>query len=240
MDKLQTNISSIFDSNTYIVTISKDRNPNIIIESKIPNIKLCGNLAYDVKNSNIKVNMISKCYSSGTLFLSKLENLAQLLNIKYIHLEDKSNLVFDCNKKIKIDLSLLYILSTGKSWYNSKGYFSSNYENEFDNNSKIINKTMEELLHSVNYPAFSEDSKNKTVSEYFSEVKSSLVDEPNCKLIVWLEVLCKKMKKNRMILYNVNLSKRFTLESEGGMKRKKYTTKFCKKNRKTVKTKIYS
>ena len=58
MDKLQTNISSIFDSNTYIVTISKDRNPNIIIESKIPNIKLCGNLAYDVKNSNIKVNMI--------------------------------------------------------------------------------------------------------------------------------------------------------------------------------------
>ena len=139
MDKLQTNISSIFDSETYIVTISRDRNPNIIIESKIPDIKLCGNLAYDVKNSNIKVNMISKCYSSGTLFLSKLEKLARVLNLNYINLEDKSNLIFDCKRKIKIDLSLLYILSTGQSWYNSKGYLSSNYENEIDNNSKIIN-----------------------------------------------------------------------------------------------------
>jgi len=81
------------------------------------------------KNDAIYVNKLEKCGSNGTILLKLLEEYARSVGIREIELQDASELNTNCvdesGKQIWIKLALLKLLTTGKSWYNSLGYFSS-------------------------------------------------------------------------------------------------------------------
>ena len=148
IETIKTNFNKIFDSDSYNIMVSKQSSKFIVLIYSKNSEKFCGNLAYDENKGELFVNLIEKCSLTGTDFLSKLDEIALLFKLKNISLEDKSNIIIICDgKKVKINLALLNILSTGKSWYNSKGYLSANFYNEETNNSKILNLTMHELLH---------------------------------------------------------------------------------------------
>lgn len=237
--ELESSLFEIFNNTDYNILLSKKNSysRDIIIESiKIKN-QLCGNLTYYVKTNTLHVNLISKCSISGSVFLEKINELANLLKLNSIILEDKSNLIFICGiKKLKIELPLLYILSTGKSWYNSKGYVSSNYENELLNNSKILGWTIKKLLNEIKYNSYIDFNKygldeNMSVSTFFSEVKKYLLNTDDCGLILWLISLFKQLKTKNLIMYNVNLTKTFIpIGGSKSLKNKTFKKKNYKKN----------
>jgi len=153
------------------------------------------------------------------------------LALTEISLEDKSNLITICDgKEIKSSLALLNILSTGKSWYNSKGYFSRNYENELEHNSKILNLTIYELCSMLDYEKYDDMLEVDTVNEYFSRKKR---ESPDCTFILWQYGFLNKLKTK--IIYNVHLTKLFLHETDGGMKHKNKNKN--KNKNKTLKTK---
>ena len=126
-----------------IITI-EDKKLIKIIDLESHNI--CG--SFVIYPDYIYIKRLDKCGStSGTELLQMYDTLAQQLpNIKYIELEDRSEIEI-C--KQKINLYILKILTTGQSWYNSKGYFSKNYESERSHNESIINKPYEEFIDTV-------------------------------------------------------------------------------------------
>lgn len=126
-----------------IITIEDKKHIKIIdLESH----NICG--SFVIYPDYIYIKRLDKCGStSGTELLQMYDTLAQQLpNIKYIELEDRSEIEI-C--KQKINLYILKILTTGQSWYNSKGYFSKNYESERSHNESIINKPYEEFIDTV-------------------------------------------------------------------------------------------
>lgn len=86
-------------------------------------------LKFTFKNGTIYVNKLEKCGSNGTILLKLLEEYAKSADIIEIELQDASELNTNCvdesGKEIWINLALLKLLTTGKSWYNSLGYVSS-------------------------------------------------------------------------------------------------------------------
>jgi hypothetical protein len=77
---------------------------------------------FSISGDNIFINLLHKCEGvSGSIVLDKIELFARANRIKTISLNDASNIIIDeCN--IKISLQVLYLLTAGMSWYNSKGY----------------------------------------------------------------------------------------------------------------------
>ena len=230
MEILSSSLNIVFSRDDYDITIGKQSSQgvDIIIESKNPTLKLCGNLNYNTKNNMLKINMISKCSSSGTVFLEKLDQLAKIMKIDSIELEDKSNLIFSCGgKKVKLELPLLYILSTGQSWYNSKGYISSNYEDEVDKNSKLLDITIDKLITSIGYTnkidlsLYGLDQTMK-VSHVFTVIKKYLLNNNDCVLISWLMDLFKILKTKKLLSYNAKIHLTKTFIHTGGVKSKKY------------------
>ena len=68
---------------------------------------------------------------------------AQEVKIPKLELTDKSK-IYLCDKAI--NLAYLNILTTGQSWYNSKGFISNEYNEEKANNLLVINKPFNELV----------------------------------------------------------------------------------------------
>jgi len=84
----------------------------------------------------IFVYRLGKCGSNGTILLKLLEEYARSVGIREIGLQDMSVIQIDCEEdgyvftsKMHINLAVLKLLTTGKSWYNSLGYFSSFHDN---------------------------------------------------------------------------------------------------------------
>jgi len=90
---------------------------------------------------HMNIELLNKCRNglSGKKLLNIVRTYAELRNdIIYIELEDASLITNVCVNTYHFSLAYLYILSTGKSWYNSFGYKSANHQNEINHNSKLL------------------------------------------------------------------------------------------------------
>lgn len=145
----ETLLKEVFHEESYIITKTSDDNPdaNIFeIKTKETQDKLeekC--LLLEFFKEHIFIDSLDKCGThSGTSLLEKIDELVMKMpDIKYTELKDGAEIYDD-----KIRLAFLKILSKGQSWYNSLGYFSSNYENEIKHNDLLRNMPLQELLDS--------------------------------------------------------------------------------------------
>lgn len=86
---------------------------------------------------NIYLKKLDKCFISGSNLLQMLENFAADFDIVIpILLTDES---FITLYEKNISLKYLSLLKSGKSWYNTLGYVSADYETEQAHNQAIIN-----------------------------------------------------------------------------------------------------
>jgi hypothetical protein len=134
----------------------------------------------------LHVASLSKCRTmSGNSLLALVDKLAQSIPfIEYAFLEDLSRLK-KCNKNIS--LSNLKILTTGDSWYGSKGYYSPMHLDVMAHNKKLQDITMGELLYAFKLDgidelvvdAFPELDVNKmTVRAFFSIISDQIQSFP--------------------------------------------------------------
>ncbi len=101
-------------------------------------------LTISVNKDSIDLDQLLKCgINNGNRLLHMLDDFARLIKSHKINLMDESN-IYICDNKIK--LSNLYILTTGESWYNSHGYYSSHSESEINNNKTILIKDMDDYV----------------------------------------------------------------------------------------------
>lgn len=93
----------------------------------------------------INVASLNKCANSGTANLHGLEQYAKALgNVSEIKMEDTSYIML-CDR-YEIPLFCLNILSSGRSWYNKKGYKSSTNSREYQYNKRQIQKKLTAVL----------------------------------------------------------------------------------------------
>lgn len=106
-----------------------DNSDKSVTDDMIINISkdgLC--ISFGIDNGRqIVINELHKCGFTGTELLERIELLAQDKNISTILLDDQSSVNFG---DYKFDLATLSIITKGRSWYNSLGYYSNNHSIE--------------------------------------------------------------------------------------------------------------
>lgn len=112
------------------------------LTSSITNL---GNInIFSIFENYVLIDKLIKCNNmNGNKILESIKTLAYKFKCKSIYLTDGSNIILD---NCKLNLSKIYILQYGYSWYNSKGFYSSNFENEKNHNFKIINLNINNYL----------------------------------------------------------------------------------------------
>ena len=139
---------------------------------------------------HIYIEALHKCgTTTGNDLLDKFDRLvSEIPNMTYVRLVDDSNIEL-CGRKIK--LYTLKILTTGQSWYNSKGYVSDNNDDQKTVNARIINMPYEEFRDKLSaQEATVIDTGNrlfpeteKTVQDYFKYVLNDInrnIKEKGC------------------------------------------------------------
>lgn len=109
-------------------------------------------LELNIHGNHMKVEYVSKCNYriSGSQILSIIQKFVKDKgDITMVELQDTSKLPNLC-KRYDIPLYIIYILSTGKSWYNSYGYKSANYANEIKHNKKLLPMNIVEFMIACN------------------------------------------------------------------------------------------
>jgi hypothetical protein len=127
---------------------------NIIVSSLENPNNHC--LELNIHGSHMKVEYISKCNYriSGSQILGIIQKFVKENGgINIVELQDTSKLPNLC-KRYDIPLYIIYILSTGKSWYNSYGYKSANYDNEIRHNKKLLHMTMFDFMIACNTKSY--------------------------------------------------------------------------------------
>jgi hypothetical protein len=131
---------------------------------------------------HIYIKALHKCgTTTGNELLKLFDILAsEIPNMTYIRLDDDSNIEL-CGHEIK--LYTLKILTTGQSWYNSKGYVSDNNDDQKTVNARIINMQYEEFRDKVYAKAATvidkgnrlfPETEKKTVQDYFKYVLNDI------------------------------------------------------------------
>lgn len=138
----------IFSPDKFTIKISKyDSDYSIIITTK--DATDCLYMSVNSEDANISIDSLDKCGDTkGTELLMMADEFANQIkkimpNVNCIKLIDGSKISM-CDFKIK--LWILKILLNGMSWYNSHGYFSSEYEKEKIHNEGILNMEYEEFI----------------------------------------------------------------------------------------------
>ena len=140
---------------------------------------------------HIYIEALHKCgTTTGNNLLEKFDILAsEIPNMTYIRLDDDSNIEL-CGREIK--LYTLKILTTGQSWYNSKGYVSDNNDDQKTVNARIINMPYEEFRDKLSAQEATvidtgnrlfPETKQKTVQDYFKYVLNDInrnIKEKGC------------------------------------------------------------
>jgi hypothetical protein len=205
-DEIKIKVLSIFPETEYDVEYDND---SAIKWYYIKTKDGLNCLQLSSNNDFINIEGLEKCGKTGSDSLIKVYELAKLLpNIKYIKLSDKS-FIKKCG--FDIDLAFVKILTTGKSWYNSHGYFSKNYADEFDNNNKKINMDYNKFLDDV-YKKMIDDFKIRNPGETYTDLEK-VIDENNKSSlnlvykstkeeIQRIQSVAEKMKKQRIELFD--------------------------------------
>ena len=140
---------------------------------------------------HIYIKALHKCgTTTGNELLKLFDILAsEIPNITYVILDDESNIEL-CGHKIK--LYTLKILTTGQSWYNSKGYVSDNNDDQKTVNARIINTPYEEFRDKLSAQEATvidtgnrlfPETEKKTVQDYFKYVLNDInrnIKEKGC------------------------------------------------------------
>jgi hypothetical protein len=100
-----------------------------------------------IKAKSINIVKLDHCGYNGRTNLEAIIEYSKELNkevkiFEFLYLTDASYL-----KHSEISLSTLYILITGKSWYNQFGFYSKIYPDEVEHNKKFLTMTLEEFLN---------------------------------------------------------------------------------------------
>jgi hypothetical protein len=135
-------IFTFFPKEKYDIIFSSGS--SIKIKNKSNN-EMCIEIHLEEKSINI-VNL-EHCGYNGRTNLEAIIEYSKELNkkskiIESLYLTDASYLKYH-----EIDLSILYILSTGKSWYNQFGFISKKYPEEIEHNQKFLTMTLEQFLN---------------------------------------------------------------------------------------------
>ena len=161
---------------------------------------------------HIYIEALHKCgATTGNNLLEKFDILvSEIPNMTYVRLVDDSNIEL-CGRKIK--LYTLKILTTGQSWYNSKGYVSDNNDDQKTVNARIINMPYEEFRDKLSAQEATvidtgnrlfPETKQKTVQDYFKYVLNDInrnIKEKGCgdketiEKCIWLSEIINIIKK---------------------------------------------
>jgi len=139
----------------------------ITIETETENSEKCA--IFCIYSNSIYIDRLYKCgITKGTELLQMFDELAkQMPNIKYINLRDGSSIEICENPII---LYIIKILTTGQSWYNSKGYFSENHESDKSHNERIRNMNCEEFIDMVYTEEIKNFKRNNTIENNIKKV----------------------------------------------------------------------
>ena len=151
--------------------INKNDNTMIITDKSTNTI--CMELA--IMPPYIKIELLNKCRNglSGKKLLHIIREYAEeRTDITHIELQDASLITNVCtNNSYRFSLADLYILSTGKSWYNSFGYKSKNYTNEISHNRKLLDMNIIDFIYLCNskkyYPS-SQEEMDEDIAGFYS------------------------------------------------------------------------
>jgi hypothetical protein len=84
---------------------------------------------------------------SGNKIIDIVKRFSHILHASVISLDDESELTTVC-KGMNFSLPILYILSGGISWYNSKGFISKLFNEEYHHNIHLLSLNIVDFLHS--------------------------------------------------------------------------------------------
>jgi hypothetical protein len=106
---------------------------------------------YDTDNDrpNIYLSIIGAngIILSGNKIIDIVKRFSHILHASIISLDDESELTTVC-KGVNFSLPILYILSGGISWYNSKGFVSKLFNEEYQHNTRLLSLNIVDFLHS--------------------------------------------------------------------------------------------
>jgi len=194
-ESIETLLKEVFDDKSYIIVkkTSDDNPDDNIFEIKtnetMDKIEEC--LLLEFFQDHILIDSLHKCGThSGTSLLKKIDDLVMKMpQIEYIELKDGAEIYDD-----KIRLAFLKILSKGQSWYNSLGYFSSNYENEKNHNDLLRNMPLQELLDSCKQKL--QESFEKYNTKKALEDRRDIITRKDILRYPDIESLYKELKNN--------------------------------------------
>jgi hypothetical protein len=179
-------ILEIFPEEQYSSNINvREKITHCKIKDKDINKNLCVFFSIDYeKTTTIVLKFVNKCLgNTGSMLLTKMEQLAKRIHATAICLEDESNIVFQ-DERIKISLKTLYLLTTGKTWYNANGYYGKN--DDFVRNNELVRMSVRDFLNLcfrtnenvlLNVQEINDAtglSFEEPVNKYFSKIKTLL------------------------------------------------------------------
>ena len=129
--------------------IDEEEPGTIVVHPREKDFLECLKLKFE--GDTMKVDYLSKCSYrlSGSQTLGIVNKFAKESGLTTVKLKDKSDLPGICYN-YPIPLYILYILSTGKSWYNSYGYVSKTYASEIDHNRRLLNMRFSDFIKLCN------------------------------------------------------------------------------------------
>jgi hypothetical protein len=168
--------------------------------------------------------LLKKCTITGSESLNKIEKFAKSFpQIKTITLDDRSTMELCERPELFIHLNIFYILHSGISWYNSKGYYSSNFDREREHNRhqilRPIIEFLSECIERTNVGSemirgielfYTRDYKNISVIDFFNTVKRIVRKETdfcNNPKYMWLSDILKIILFSRVLNYDSKLVK---------------------------------
>jgi hypothetical protein len=201
-----------------------------VIEDKNNNNCITFNIFSD--KNQLYIDMLDKCDAlSGTQTLEKIEEFAKRIGINEIRILDATELIF-CNKKVEFDLRILYILTTGETLYNSKGYYIEKQTEINAHNKQIIKMNIIYFLNNVKQnnkynkiintyidKIYTLNINNITVKQYFIFLKICILeytlDETiiDCKKLTEISMLIKAIKKSLILKIAIDNIKKLTLKN---------------------------
>ena len=144
--------------------------------------QLCLNILIRQNKQTIQIYDLKKCDTSGSYLLKRIDELVKKIpNIKQIQIIDASHIVTNCHDNngelVVIDLPILQIILKGKSWYNSQGYISSNFNHEIVYNARILQTPFKDLFPEEWIEIFNRENSREKLNKIIAERTQELMEK---------------------------------------------------------------
>jgi hypothetical protein len=199
------------------------------------------------------IDLLKKCTITGSESLNKIEKFAKSFpQIKTITLDDRSTMELCERPELFIYLNIFYILHSGISWYNSKGYYSSNFDREREHNRRQIERPiidfLSECIERTNLVPnkkemirgielfYTRDYKDISVTDFFNTVKRIVRKETdfcNDPKYRWLSDILKIILFSRVLNYDSKLVKTLDKNSLNKTRRIRSSPRSSPRSKKT-------